>query len=565
MCRTKLLGYLVAGALTAWGVGCSEAPSKSADPSEPGVLSIGLTIPTPAALPSCTAALAGTVAYAVTPSSMWTCQAKRWLELPCTTLLSGAVAYASKNQTLVACVAGTWTPIALPTGPAGPVGPVGPAGPKGAPGAMGATGDDGKDGDDGAESLILLTPLAAGSQCPTGGQRIETGSDRKRDGQLGGDEVQHTVYVCNGSLPSVCGNGSVEPGEQCDSEVDTVTCDHDCTFSICGDNYVNSAAGEQCEPRATSVCSASCRAIDTPSSGGAASGGAASGGAASGGAASGGSGNSAPELSLGPANQLVTSGGTLELVVSLSTPSPVAQTVSISVTPASAGIAPATVFVPAGSTSASFTYTDSGIGTAAVVAATLGTFVASTSISVSGCAAGCGLLISEVYPAGGNSGSVFDRDFVELLNLGNAAISLRGMSVQYAGASSGTWQVTALPDVSVQPGSYFAIAEAGGGTGGPSFSFDAEGVINFISTGGKVALVNNSIALSGACPSGAIVDMLGYGSANCAEGRAASTGQAALSLQRKTCGNTNDNQADFFLASPTPRSAPIGGSFCAAP
>jgi len=50
--------------------------------------------------------------------------------------------------------------------------------------------------------------------------------------------------------PYVCGNGVVEPGEQCDSAGETASCDGDCTQATCGDGVTNTAAGEACDPGA---------------------------------------------------------------------------------------------------------------------------------------------------------------------------------------------------------------------------------------------------------------------------------------------------------------------------
>jgi cysteine-rich repeat protein len=48
--------------------------------------------------------------------------------------------------------------------------------------------------------------------------------------------------------PAMCGNGIVEPYlEACDDKRDTAFCDADCTFPVCGDWYLNFAAGEQCD------------------------------------------------------------------------------------------------------------------------------------------------------------------------------------------------------------------------------------------------------------------------------------------------------------------------------
>ncbi len=50
--------------------------------------------------------------------------------------------------------------------------------------------------------------------------------------------------------------------------------------------------------------------------------------------------------------------------------------------------------------------------------------------------AGTGLVISEVYGAGGNAGAVLDADFVELYNPTSAAISVTGDYVHYRSAST---------------------------------------------------------------------------------------------------------------------------------
>lgn len=47
--------------------------------------------------------------------------------------------------------------------------------------------------------------------------------------------------------PAVCGNGTLDPGEECDTGQASATCDIDCTAPVCGDSVVNAAAGEQCD------------------------------------------------------------------------------------------------------------------------------------------------------------------------------------------------------------------------------------------------------------------------------------------------------------------------------
>ncbi|MGI5860463.1 MAG: DUF4215 domain-containing protein [Myxococcales bacterium] len=59
-----------------------------------------------------------------------------------------------------------------------------------------------------------------------------------------------------------CGNRIVDDtkGEECDEGgVDTVTCNHDCTFARCGDGYANAARGETCDDGGESAtCNANC-------------------------------------------------------------------------------------------------------------------------------------------------------------------------------------------------------------------------------------------------------------------------------------------------------------------
>src|SRR5439155_14479499 len=63
------------------------------------------------------------------------------------------------------------------------------------------------------------------------------------------------------------------------------------------------------------------------------------------------------------------------------------------------------------------------------------------------------LVVSQVYAGGGNAGATFTNDFVELFNRGSSAADVSGWTVQYASASSTSWQVTPLSG-SVQPGHY---------------------------------------------------------------------------------------------------------------
>jgi len=54
------------------------------------------------------------------------------------------------------------------------------------------------DGSDGLTSLMNVTNEAAGAKCLDGGLKVETGIDTNRNGTLDAGEVQQTEFVCNG-------------------------------------------------------------------------------------------------------------------------------------------------------------------------------------------------------------------------------------------------------------------------------------------------------------------------------------------------------------------------------
>src|SRR5437588_6675285 len=83
-----------------------------------------------------------------------------------------------------------------------------------------------------------------------------------------------------------------------------------------------------------------------------------------------------------------------------------------------------------------------------------------------GAAVSTGVVISQVYGGGGNSGATLKNDFIELFNRGATAVNVTGWSVQYAPATgTTTWSTTNLVGVTIQPGQYYLVQEAAG-TGG---------------------------------------------------------------------------------------------------
>ncbi len=177
------------------------------------------------------------------------------------------------------------------------------------------------------------------------------------------------------------------------------------------------------------------------------------------------------------------------------------------------------------------------------------------------------LVISQIYGNGGNPGATFKNDFIEIHNRGNVSVNLSGWSVQYASATGTTWLVTTLTG-SIAAGGYYLVQGAGGTIGAVLPTPNATGMTNMSSSAGKVALVQATAALSGACPVGLpLVDFVGFGpTANCFEGAGASTAAAATtqSMQRSDAGciDTDDNKLDFTVASALPRNTMSSANMC---
>lgn len=170
-----------------------------------------------------------------------------------------------------------------------------------------------------------------------------------------------------------------------------------------------------------------------------------------------------------------------------------------------------------------------------------------------------GVVISQIYGAGGNSGAVWRNDFVELFNRGSSAAVIDGWSIQYASASSTNWQKADLSG-RIEPGSRFLIRLAGGSNGAELPAADAVGSINLSATAGKIALVRDTTLLGAGCPPGPqVVDLVGYGgSASCFEGAgpaAAPSAARAILRAGEGCADTGDNSADFATSAPVPRNS----------
>jgi predicted extracellular nuclease len=189
---------------------------------------------------------------------------------------------------------------------------------------------------------------------------------------------------------------------------------------------------------------------------------------------------------------------------------------------------------------------------------------------VSGAQSSAQVVISQVYGGGGNANAVWTHDFVELFNRGATAQDLTGWSIQYTSANGNTWGSNsfALPPVTLQPGQYFLIQLASGGSNGaPLPTPDASaGTINMAAASGKVLLASTSTSQSGSnCPSGSdIVDLVPYGSTNCSPSAPTLSATLAALRAEAGCADTGNPESDFAAATPAPRNSTSAFNLCEA-
>lgn len=185
-------------------------------------------------------------------------------------------------------------------------------------------------------------------------------------------------------------------------------------------------------------------------------------------------------------------------------------------------------------------------------------------------AAPTGLVISQVYGGGGNSGATYTNDFIEIFNPTGAPQNLAGYSVQYASSSGSSYQVTPLTNVTLQPGQFYLVQESQGAAGTTSLPTpDVSGTIALSATAGKIALVSSTTALNTSCPTSAanVVDFVGFGGANCFLGTAPAPGPSntLADLRTSLCVNGHSNSTEFLTGTPNPRNTAIAAAPCAAP
>jgi hypothetical protein len=174
--------------------------------------------------------------------------------------------------------------------------------------------------------------------------------------------------------------------------------------------------------------------------------------------------------------------------------------------------------------------------------------------------------ISQVYGAGSKVANGYKCDYVELFNNSNAPVNIGGWSVQYGSAGgssfgSSTYNYARIPSGATIPGCGYYLISCYCGTLGadlpvtPNF---ANGAMNFSEISGKVALFSDQVfnrTCATAQSSGKLVDLVGYGVANCYETAPTPVSDASSVLVRASGGavDSDNNSTDFSLqAQPWP-------------
>jgi predicted extracellular nuclease len=177
---------------------------------------------------------------------------------------------------------------------------------------------------------------------------------------------------------------------------------------------------------------------------------------------------------------------------------------------------------------------------------------------------GTGLVISEVYGAGGNSGAVLNADFVELYNPTDAAISVAGDYVHYRSASGSFTVAPAQLTGSVPAHGHYLIQMGAAGSNGTPLHTPDAGPFTFqmAAGGGQVFLLDTSTPVpsttSGSMVGVAgVVDMVGQNTATSFETQAAlQVASTTSSLNRSATGaDTDTNSTDFSPAAPSPENS----------
>jgi predicted extracellular nuclease len=175
---------------------------------------------------------------------------------------------------------------------------------------------------------------------------------------------------------------------------------------------------------------------------------------------------------------------------------------------------------------------------------------------------GTGVVISEVYGAGGNSGAVRNADYVELYNPTDAAISVADDYIHYRSATGTSGGTPFRLSGSVPAHGHYLIQMSTTGANGTALPTPDAGPAGFsmAAGGGQAYLLSQSTAIttSGDMKNVAgVIDMVGADTASSFETTPTDDpASPTKSLDRSAAGaDTDNNQADFSLQDPSPENS----------
>ena len=171
------------------------------------------------------------------------------------------------------------------------------------------------------------------------------------------------------------------------------------------------------------------------------------------------------------------------------------------------------------------------------------------------------VVISQIYPAGGNQGAIYNTKYIELLNIGTSEADISGWSLQYGIYNKDTISgnpCTLPSNVKLPRGGYYLVALNSGSNGEAIPTADHTCSMTPAAAKGKLFLVDNGTALTSSTPTSGYVDAIGYGTANWSEGNnpVASLSATTAALRKNNgCTDTDNNGNDFEVSAPAPRNS----------
>ncbi len=183
------------------------------------------------------------------------------------------------------------------------------------------------------------------------------------------------------------------------------------------------------------------------------------------------------------------------------------------------------------------------------------------------------VVISQVYGGGGSASGTFNADYVELHNISSVSQDISGYYLMYGSATgnlaSSTGNSYIFPaGTSIPAGGYVLVATvAGTGLANLPVSPDFIFLLTISGTNGKVAFGTSAMLQNtpvSSQPAGSIIDLVGYGTANAFEGTALATLNSTSAAIRNNngCDETDNNQADFTILTPSPRNSSSQVNVC---